>query len=212
MLSGELYLASDSELVNERKRAKALCATYNRAVSELVELDKGALQALFGYPTDAYLEPPFFCDYGYNIRLGNHVYANHNLVILDGAAVSIGDNVFIGPKRGGSQTAGHPIDPTIRSRGLEFVNPIIIGSDVWLGASVTILPGVQIGDRVTIGAGSVVTKSVPRRLRRRGQSLPGAATLNGPLTCNVGARSTQQRHAAALHGAKITWHLRHAVR
>jgi maltose O-acetyltransferase len=157
MLSGDLYFANDSQLVNDRKRAKALCNRYNQHV---VDLDTLTLQELIGYRTDAYLEPPFFCDYGYNIRLGKNVYANHNLVVLDGARVSIGDNVFIGPNVVIS-TAGHPVDPVIRTSGLEFAKPISIGDNVWIGASVVILPGVDIGLNVTIGAGSVVTKSIP---------------------------------------------------
>lgn len=158
MLAGELYFASDSELVNERRRAKALCNRYNQ--QQVMDLDADALQQLFGYPTDAYLEPPFFCDYGYNIRLGRNVYANHNLVVLDGAPVAIGDNVYIGPNVVIS-TAGHPVDPVVRTSGLEFAKPIAIGNNVWLGANVVILPGIGIQDNVTIGAGSVVTKSVP---------------------------------------------------
>ncbi|MGL4462823.1 MAG: sugar O-acetyltransferase [Planctomycetia bacterium] len=157
MLLGELYFANDAELVGERKRAKALCHEYNR---HAVELDRLRLEELFGYATDAYLEPPFFCDYGYNIRLGKNVYANHHLVILDGARVVIGDNVFIGPNVV-LATAGHPIDPGARTSGLEFVKPIAVGNNVWIGASVVVLPGVEIGSNVTIGAGSVVTRSIP---------------------------------------------------
>lgn len=157
MLQGELYFAYDEELARERKRAKSLCHRYNQYVEEL---DMAALRELVGHPTDAYLEPPFFCDYGYNIRLGRRVYANHNLVILDGAPVAIGDDVCIGPNVVIS-TAGHPIDPVTRCSGLEFVKPIAIGDRVWIGAGVVILPGVDIQENVTIGAGSVVTRSIP---------------------------------------------------
>jgi len=157
MLAGEPYLANDPELVRERKRAKALCARYNQSV---VDLDLVTLAELLGAPTDAYLEPPFFCDYGYNLRLGRRVYANHNLVVLDGAVVHVGSDVYIGPNVVLS-TAGHPIDPSLRAAGLEFVRPIRIGDKAWLGASVTVLPGVEIGANTTIGAGSVVTKSIP---------------------------------------------------
>jgi maltose O-acetyltransferase len=159
MLAGDLYVASDPQLVAERKRAKALCARYNR---EVVDLDRAILAELFGRPTDAYLEPPFFCDYGYNVRLGRNVYANHNLVVLDCAPVTVGDEVYIGPNVVLS-TAGHPVDPATRVSGLEFAKPITIGRRVWIGASVTVLPGVEIGDDVTIGAGSVVTRSIPAR-------------------------------------------------
>ncbi len=157
MLAGELYFANDPELTQERKRAKALCARYNQSV---VDLDLPTLAELLGTPTDAYLEPPFYCDYGYNIRLGRNVYANHNLIILDGAEVFIGNNVYIAPNVVLS-TAGHPVDPAVRISGLEFVRPIRIRDNVWIGANVSVLPGVEVGENVTIGAGSVVTKSIP---------------------------------------------------
>ena len=125
MLAGELYLANEEALVQERKRAKVLCARYNAGGVA----DRAILRELLGAPTDAHLEPPFFCDYGYNIRLGTNVYSNHNLVILDCAPVDIGDNVFIGPNVVIS-TAGHPIDPAVRISGLEFAKPITIGNGV----------------------------------------------------------------------------------
>jgi maltose O-acetyltransferase len=156
MLSGELYFANDPELVDERKRAKSLCHRYNQMAERL---DVDILSEIFGYASDVYLEPPFYCDYGYNIRLGKKVYANHNLVILDGAPVLIGDNVYFGPNVVLS-SAGHPVDFVVRASGLEYAKPILIGNDVWLGANVVVVPGVEIGSNVTIGAGSVVTKSI----------------------------------------------------
>jgi maltose O-acetyltransferase len=156
MLAAELYFANDETLVQERKRAKALCAKYNAGGIP----DRALLAELLGAVTDAHLEPPFFCDYGYNIRLGANVYSNHNLVVLDCARVDIGDNVFIGPNVVIS-TAGHPIDPAVRISGLEFAKPITIENGVWIGASVVIVPGVTIGENTTIGAGSVVTKNIP---------------------------------------------------
>jgi acetyltransferase-like isoleucine patch superfamily enzyme len=157
MISGEPYMANDAQLTKDRKRAKVLCYQYNQQVENL---NLEILSDLFGYPSGAYLEPPFYCDYGYNIRHGANFYANHNLVVLDCAPVTIGDNVFIGPNVVLS-TAGHPVEADIRSTGLEFAKPIRIGNDVWIGATVTIVPGVEIGDNVTIGAGSVVTRSIP---------------------------------------------------
>jgi len=157
MLRGDLYFANDGQLVSERKRAKALCRQYNQ---DGESLNTAILQELFRYPTDAYLEPPFYCDYGYNIRFGKNVYANHNFIVLDCAPVSIGDNVFFGPSVV-LTTAGHPVDPVVRTSLLEFAKPITIGDNVWIGASVVVLPGVEIGTNVTIGAGSVVTKSIP---------------------------------------------------
>lgn len=156
MLSNELYLANDPQLIAERKRAKVLCHFYNQQVEDL---DYKTLAEIVGYASDAYIEPPFYCDYGRNIRFGKNFYANHNLIILDGALVSFGDNVFVGPNVVIS-SAGHPTDASIRNSGLEFAKPIKIGDNVWIGANVAILPGVDIGDNVTIGAGSVVTKSI----------------------------------------------------
>jgi len=159
MLASQLYLASDPALVAARRRAKLLCHRYNQTP---VDLDRVTLAELFGEPTDAYLEPPFFCDYGSNIQLGERVYANHHLVVLDCAKVTLGDDVFMGPSVV-LTTATHPVDAAERSAGAEFARPIRIGNRVWLGASVTVLPGVEIGDDVTIGAGSVVTRSIPAK-------------------------------------------------
>jgi len=158
MLAGELYRPSDPELVAARKRAKALCARYNAAP---VDHDRAALEELLG-PTDAYIEPPFFCDYGFNIRLGQRFYANHGLVILDVMRVEIGDDVYIGPNVVIS-AATHPIDPDERVSGMELGRPIGIGSKAWIGSGVQILPGVTIGEGTTIGAGSVVTRDMPAR-------------------------------------------------
>lgn len=153
--NGELYFPNHPQLVLARRRAKALCRKYNAS-----DLDAAILEELFSYRTDAYLEPPFFCDYGDNVRLGARVYANHNLVILDCAPVTIGDDVFLGPNVVLS-TAGHPIDAETRVTGAEFAKPVTIGDRVWLGANVVVVPGVTIGANTTIGAGSVVTKDVP---------------------------------------------------
>ncbi|MHB1224832.1 MAG: sugar O-acetyltransferase [Gemmatimonadaceae bacterium] len=156
MLAGELYRANDPMLVAERERAKALCRRYNGGP---VETGRTLMRELLGRDTDAHVEPPFFCDYGYNIRLGKNFYSNHNLVVLDCAGVSIGDDVKLGPNVVIS-TAGHPLDPAERAMGLEFARPIRIGNGAWIGAGVTIVPGVEIGDGTTIGAGSVVTRSI----------------------------------------------------
>lgn len=107
-----------------------------------------------------WIEQPFWCDYGYNIEIGENFYSNHNLTILDGNKVKFGDNVFIGPNCS-FYTAGHPLDTQRRNQGLEYAKPIIIGNNVWLGGNVCVLPGVTIGDNVVIGAGSVVTKDIP---------------------------------------------------
>lgn len=106
------------------------------------------------------LEQPFYCDYGYNIEIGENFYANMNCVILDEAKVTFGDNVFIAPSCG-FYTAGHPLDVEQRNRGLEYARPIRVGNNVWIGAQVCVLPGVTIGDNTVIGAGSVVNRDIP---------------------------------------------------
>lgn len=159
MLAGELYLPSDPELVAERLHAKRLCHRYNRNGPEL---DRETLSLILGAETNAHLEPPFFCDYGYNLKLGNNVYANHNLIVLDCAPVIIGDDVLIGPNVV-LATAGHPTDPDLRVTQKEWAKPITIGNRVWIGASVVVGPGVEIGEGTTIGAGSIVTRSIPPR-------------------------------------------------
>lgn len=159
---GLLYDANyDEELLAERRRCKELCFQFNQ-LSPLKELEqKEIIGKLFGKTKENFcVTAPFYCDYGYNIEIGENFYSNHNLVILDGAKVEIGDNVFIAPNCC-ITTAGHPINIDERNRGLEYAYPIKIGNNVWIGAGVNILPGVTIGDNVTIGAGSVVNKSIP---------------------------------------------------
>lgn len=159
---GLLYDANyDEELLAERRRCKELCFQFNQ-LSLLKELEqKEIIGKLFGKTKENFcVTAPFYCDYGYNIEIGENFYSNHNLVILDGAKVEIGDNVFIAPNCC-ITTAGHPINIDERNRGLEYAYPIKIGNNVWIGAGANILPGVTIGDNVTIGAGSVVNKSIP---------------------------------------------------
>lgn len=159
---GLLYDANyDEELLAERRRCKELCFQFNQ-LSPLKELEqKEIIGKLFGKTKENFcVTAPFYCDYGYNIEIGENFYSNHNLVILDGAKVEIGDNVFIAPNCC-ITTAGHPINIDERNRGLEYAYPIKIGNNVWIGAGANILPGVTIGDNVTIGAGSIVNKSIP---------------------------------------------------
>lgn len=159
---GLLYDANyDEELLAERRRCKELCFQFNQ-LSPLKELEqKEIIGKLFGKTKENFcVTAPFYCDYGYNIEIGENFYSNYNLVILDGAKVEIGDNVFIAPNCC-ITTAGHPINIDERNRGLEYAYPIKIGNNVWIGAGANILPGVTIGDNVTIGAGSVVNKSIP---------------------------------------------------
>lgn len=157
-----LYDANyDKELINDRNKAKDLCFEYNRIRPSDVEKQQKLLKRLLGKTKNNFcIVAPFWCDYGYNIEIGENFFANHNLVILDGAKVTFGDNVFIAPNCG-FHTAGHPIDAERRNQGLEYAYPISVGDDVWIGAGVQVMPGVSIGSNVVIGGGSVVVKDIP---------------------------------------------------
>lgn len=159
--NGELYNSNDRELFTERIKAKKLCAEYNAVECNDFQKRERLLDRLVALRGEnTVIEPNFFCDYGYNIVIGDNFYANHNLVILDCADVVFGDNIFIGPNCG-FYTAEHPLDAKTRNQGLEYAKPIKIGSDVWIGGNVTVIGGVTIGDNVVIGAGSVVVKDIP---------------------------------------------------
>lgn len=160
--AGMLYDANyDADLLQERDICKDICFEYNNTKPSELYMKKEMLKKLFGKTKgDFTIQAPFWCDYGYNIELGKNFYANHNLMILDGAKVKFGDNVFIAPDCG-FHTAGHPIDAKRRNQGLEYAYPIIVGDNVWIGAGVQVLPGVTIGSNVVIGAGSIVTKDIP---------------------------------------------------
>lgn len=157
-----LYDANyDKELINDRNKAKDLCFEYNGIRPSDVEKQQKLLKRLLGKTMNNFcIVAPFWCDYGYNIEIGENFFANHNLVILDGAKVTFGDNVFIAPNCG-FHTAGHPIDAERRNQGLEYAYPISVGDDVWIGAGVQVMPGVSIGSNVVIGGGSVVVKDIP---------------------------------------------------
>ena len=157
-----LYDANyDIALLNERNRAKDLCYEFNQLRPSDEEGKKCVLKKLFGKTKGEFcVLAPFWCDYGYNIEIGENFFANHNTVILDGGKVTFGDNVFIAPNCG-FYTAGHPIDLERRNQGLEYAYPITVGDNVWIGGGVQVLPGVTIGSNVVIGAGSVVVKDIP---------------------------------------------------
>lgn len=161
-MAGELYDANhDAQLVAERTACKDLCHEYNLMRPSCTGQRQALLRKLLGRTGREFLiEQPFYCDYGYNIELGENFYANVNCVILDEAKVTFGHDVFIAPNCG-FYTAGHPFDVDQRNRGLEYARPITVGSNVWIGAQVCVLPGVTIGDNCVIGAGSVVTKDIP---------------------------------------------------
>lgn len=161
MLNHKLYIADDLELNNERNNAKDLCFMYNHTLCSDVDHQQELMRKLLGKTNEHFcIMAPFWCDYGYNIEIGENFYANHNLVILDCAKVKFGDNVFIAPNCG-FYTASHPIDYRQRNQGLEYACPVTVGNNVWIGGGVTVLPGVTIGNNVVIGAGSVVVKDIP---------------------------------------------------
>lgn len=161
MIAGLNYDPSDAELLYDRINVKTLCQKYNQISSKEFETRKKYLKKIFGkIGENPFVEPNFYCDYGYNIEAGANFYSNHNLVILDCAKVKIGNNVWIGPNCG-IYTATHPLNSEERTAGIEFAKPITIGNNVWIGGNVCILPGVSIGDNTVIGAGSVVVKDIP---------------------------------------------------
>ena len=161
MLAGELYNATDPELSEERLTARLLLGELNSSREDEEDKRNSILKKLI---PDAgagfWLQPPFYCDYGYNISTGEKVFFNFNCVVLDVMPVKIGNRTLIGPNVQ-IYTATHPMDYRERAAGLEFAKPVTIGEDVWIGGSAVICPGVTIGDRSVIGAGSVVTKDVP---------------------------------------------------
>ncbi len=160
MLAGELYDPLDAELVRARERARDLCWELNATREADQETRRRILTELFGRggPT-VWMQPPFFCDYGSNIFLGERVFFNFNCVVLDVCRVEVGDFTLFGPAVQ-IYTASHPMDAGLR-RKQEFGKPVTIGSDVWVGGGAIICPGVTIGAKSVIGAGSVVTRDVP---------------------------------------------------
>lgn len=161
MLSERLYLASDANLQAERVAARNQTQLYNETSAGEEAKREQLLAGLFqSVGAGAYVEPPFRCDYGSNISVGENFYANFDCVMLDVARIKIGNNVFLGP-RVNIYTACHPIYAPVRNAGLEYAKEVWIGDDVWIGGNVTINPGVHIGNNVVIGAGSVVTGDIP---------------------------------------------------
>jgi maltose O-acetyltransferase len=161
MLAGELYDPLDAELAAARRRARDLCQALNNSRDEEETLRARILKELFGSAGESpWIQPPFYCDFGTNITLGDKVFFNFNCVVLDVASVRIGSYTMFGPNAQ-IYTAMHPVDAAERRRGLEFAKPITIGADVWVGGSAVICPGVTIGSRSIIGAGSVVTRDIP---------------------------------------------------
>lgn len=163
-MNEELYDATSKELEQKRLCAKEMCFEYNGLKPSLIEKRDELMRRILGKAgKNLLIEQPFWCDYGYNIEVGDNFYANHGLVILDGAKVVFGNNVFIAPQCG-FYTAGHPLDYETRNTGLEYALPITVGDNVWIGGMVTVIPGVTIGSGSVIGAGSVVTRDIPENV------------------------------------------------
>lgn len=149
------------ELEAEISKCKDKCFKFNQLGPNEYEPQQAILAELLGkMGENVTITAPFWCDYGYNISVGDFFYSNHNLIVTDGAKVTFGNNVFIAPNCCFT-TAEHAIDPEQRKAGYEVAKPITVGNNVWIGAGVTILAGVTIGDNAVIGAGSVVSKSIP---------------------------------------------------
>lgn len=160
--AGMLYDANyNQEIINDLNKCKDICFHYNQIMPSKINERNEILKGLFGKVKSILcVQSPFWCDFGYNIEVGERFYANHGLTILDGAKVTFGDDVFIGPNCG-FYSAGHPIDAKRRNAGLEYAHPIHVGNNVWFGAGVQVMPGITIGNNVVIGSGSIVTKDLP---------------------------------------------------
>lgn len=179
MLAGKLYDALDEQLTQERVRARLLIKELNDSREDAVEERTRILNELIpNAGPGLWLQPPFYCDYGTNMVLGARVFFNFNCVVLDVMQVTIGSRTLFGPNVQ-IYTATHPIDYQVRASGVEFARPVIIGEDVWVGGSAVICPGVSIGDRTIIGAGSVVTRDIPADVFAAGNPCRVIRSLNG---------------------------------
>lgn len=191
MISGQLYDAGDRTLRQKRLHARLLTESYNRtSVADQAGRRTILAQLFHQFGEGSYVEPLLHVDYGMNITIGSHFYANYDPLLLDVAPITIGDNVMFGP-RVSLLTPGHPIDVAIRNSGLENAKPITIGNNVWLGGGVTVLPGVTIGNNVVVGAGAVVTKAVPSDVIVVGNP----AKVLRPITAADAREWTAQRDA-----------------
>lgn len=168
MVRGLLYWPGDGELAEARDRCKTLCQQFNQLVYRDMDAACAALNEALPHAGQGFwMEPPFWCDYGWNITTGKNLYMNHGCVILDAGGVTFGDDVQVGPQCG-FHTSGHPLDAEERRQGLEFAKSIRVGSGVWFGAGCHVMPGVTIGDGAVIAAGSVVTHDIPARVLAAG--------------------------------------------
>ena len=157
----KLYCANSPEIVRELSHGIELCHAYNQLSPSKWEERGELMRKLLGKTGEHFvIVSPFWCDFGYNIEIGENFFSNYNVVILDEAKVVFGDHVFVAPNCG-FYTAGHPLDSGRRNQGMEYAYPITVGDNVWIGAGTTVLPGVTIGSDTVIGAGSVVTRDIP---------------------------------------------------
>ena len=192
MLAGELYDALDAELAADRLQTRLLLKALNDSSEDQAEERARVLASLLpNAGASLWIQPPFYCDYGYNIQMGERVFFNFNCVVLDVAQVTIGSRTMFGPNVQ-IYTATHPMNAAQRASGLEYAKPIAIGEDVWVGGSAVICPGVTIGDRTVIGAGSVVTKDIPADVFAAGnpcrviRAIDHAITMDNNPTLNSG--------------------------
>ena len=180
MIAGELYNAEVPELQAMRTRAAQLCHQLEQLSPTEGEARLALLKELLGKTGEHLtINHGFKCDYGSNITVGEHFYANYNLVVLDCAPVVFGENVFIAPNCG-FYTAGHPLDAPTRNSGLEFAKPITVEDNVWIGGNVTVLPGVTIGSGSVIGAGSVVVHDIPSNVVAVGNPCKQVRAIENP--------------------------------
>ena len=178
MISGELYDPLDKQLSDERILTRLLIRKFNDTAEDQVEEQTRILKELIpNSGKNLWIQPPFYCDYGSNMVLGEKVFFNFNCIVLDVMRVSIGSRTLIGPNVQ-IYTATHPLDHKVRASGLEFAKSVIIGEDVWIGGGAIVCPGVRIGDRAIIGAGSVVTKDVPSDVFAAGNPCKVIRNLN----------------------------------
>jgi maltose O-acetyltransferase len=161
MLAGDLYIASDPDLARESRRAARLLQAYNTTPADGTADRRAILRELLAaFGEGSEIRPPFHCDYGFQLRIGARTFANFGLVALDVAAITIGDDVQIGPNVQ-LLTPTHPLDPGLRRDQWEAAAPIDIADNAWLGGGVIVLPGVRIGENTVVGAGAVVTRDLP---------------------------------------------------
>lgn len=161
MLNGELYDPTDPTLIADRNRVRNLTRQYNNTKPDDHTDRQALIDELFGSVGDeCQIEPPFRCDYGYNIHVGENFYANFDCVILDAGQVEIGRNCMIAPSVH-IYTATHPLDAAERIKGPEYAKPVTVGNNVWIGGQAVINPGVAVGDDSVIASGAVVTEDIP---------------------------------------------------